>query len=219
MDKDYILNYMPDYYNGVYEMEELLKAQGFALSEFDAEQERVLLNQYIIKADEKGIAVFEDEAGIKPDPNDDLETRRNRVLLRLLPPKPLTVKYLNHLLSLMNLKATVAVDHPKRLAVVEAKSLDIDAQKIKSIKYMMNLCLPANMIYQIKVALSRVDINNEMYLGFAQTSDTFIKIPANTGQLNFRNDLITDVYIGIGYNTIVESSIGYNIEQKKGVIK
>ena len=196
---------MPDYYNDVYEMEELLKAQGFALSEFDAEQERVFLNQYIIKADEKGIAIFEDEAGIKPDPNDDLETRRNRVLLRLLPPKPLTVRYLNHPKS-------------KRLAIIEAKSLDIDAQKIKSIKYMMNLCLPANMIYQIKVALSRVNINNEMYLGFAQTSDTFIKIPANTGQLNFRNDLITNVYVGMGHNTIVDTSIGFN-EEQKGMIK
>lgn len=218
MDKKYILNYMPDYYNDVYEMEELLKAQGFALSEFDSEQERVFLNQYIIKADEKGIAVFEDEAGIKPDSNDDLETRRNRVLLRLLPPKPLTVRYLNHLLNLMNLKATVSVDYPKRLAIIEAKSLDIDAQKVKSIKYMMNLCLPANMIYQIKVALSRVDINNEMYLGITQTSDTFIKIPANTGQLNFRNDLITNVYIGMGHNTIVDTSIGFN-EEQKGMIK
>lgn len=179
---------MPDYYNGVYEMKELLKAQGFALSEFDAEQERVLLNQYIIKADEKGISVFEDKAGIKPDTNDDLETRRNRVLLRLLPPKPLTVRYLNHLLALMNLKAAATVDRPKRLVIIEAKSLDIDTQKVKSIKYMMNLCLPANMIYQIKVAFSRVDISNEMYLGIAQTNDTFIKIPANTGQLNFRKE-------------------------------
>ena len=32
MDKDLILRYMPDYYNGVYEMEELLKAQGAALA-------------------------------------------------------------------------------------------------------------------------------------------------------------------------------------------
>lgn len=187
MDKDYLLNYLPDYYNGVYEIEELLKAQGLALSEFDAEQEHALLNQFIVKADEKGIAVFEDEAGIKPEHGDDLETRRNRVLLRLLPPKPLTVRYLNHLMDFMNLKATVSVDSPKRLAVVQAKSLDINAQKVKSIKYMMNLCLPANMIYQVRVSFSEVDITDEMYLGLSQISNTFITIPANTRQLNFSN--------------------------------
>ena len=117
MDKDELLKYMPDYYNGVYEMEELLKAQSKGLYQFDGEINRTLLNEFIIQADEKGISVFEDQAGIKPDSDASLETRRNDVLLRLLPPKPLTTRYLNHLLEIMNLKADVKVDYAKYLKV------------------------------------------------------------------------------------------------------
>ena len=88
MNKDELLKYMPNYYDGVYEMEELLKAQSKGLYQFDEKINRTLLNEFIIQADEKGISVFEDQAGIKPDSGASLETRRNNVLLRLLPPKP-----------------------------------------------------------------------------------------------------------------------------------
>ena len=55
MKTDELLNYMPDYYNGVYEMEELLKAQGKGLGKFDDDLNRTLFNQFVSKADEKGI--------------------------------------------------------------------------------------------------------------------------------------------------------------------
>lgn len=44
---------MPDYYDGVYEMEELLKAQSKGLYQFDEKINRTLLNEFIIQADEK----------------------------------------------------------------------------------------------------------------------------------------------------------------------
>ena len=44
MDKDELLKYMPDYYDGVYEMEELLKAQSKGLYQFDEKINRILLN-------------------------------------------------------------------------------------------------------------------------------------------------------------------------------
>ena len=56
MDKDELLKYMPDYYNGVYEMEELLKAQSKGLYQFDGEINRTLLNEFIIQADEKDVS-------------------------------------------------------------------------------------------------------------------------------------------------------------------
>ena len=189
MDKDELLKYMPDYYNGVYEMEELLKAQSKGLYQFDGEINRTLLNEFIIQADEKGISVFEDQAGIKPDLGASLETRRNNVLLRLLPPKPLTTKYLNHLLEIMDLKADVKVDHAKRLALVEAKSSDITADKVNNIKYMLNIALPATMVYDIKINLTQTAIQRELYLGVVNTADSYISIQANTAQIDFQNKL------------------------------
>ena len=189
MDKDELLKYMPDYYNGVYEMEELLQAQSKGLYQFDEKINRTLLNEFIAQADEKGISVFEDQAGIKPDLGASLETRRNNVLLRLLPPKPLTTKYLNHLLEIMDLKADVKVDYAKRLALVEAKSSDITVDKVNNIKYMLNIALPATMVYDIKINLTQTAIQRELYLGVVNTADSYISIQANTAQIDFQNKL------------------------------
>lgn len=189
MDKDELLKYMPDYYNGVYEMEELLKAQSKGLYQFDEKINRTLLNEFIIQADEKGISVFEDQAGIKPDSGANLETRRNNVLLRLLPPKPLTTRYLNHLLEIMNLKSKAKVDYAKHLAVVEAESTDVSADKVNSMKYVLNIALPATMIYDIKINLAQAAIQRELYLGIVNTADSYISIQANTAQIDFQNKL------------------------------
>lgn len=186
MDKNELLKYMPDYYNGVYEMEELLKAQSKGLYQFDEKINRTLLNEFIIQADEKGISAFEDQAGIKPDFGASLETRRNNVLLRLLPPKPLTTRYLNHLLEIMNLKSKVRVDHAKHLAIVEAQSTDITPDKVNSMKYMLNITLPATMIYDIKINLAQADTQRELYLGIVNTADSYISIQANTAQIDFQ---------------------------------
>lgn len=189
MDKDELLKYMPDYYNGVYEMEELLKAQSKGLYQFDEKINRTLLNEFIIQADEKGISVFEDQAGIKPDSGASLETRRNNVLLRLLPPKPLTTRYLNHLLEIMNLKSKAKVDYAKHFAVVEAESTDVSADKVNSMKYVLNIALPATMIYDIKINLAQAAIQRELYLGIVNTADSYISIQANTAQIDFQNKL------------------------------
>lgn len=176
---------MPNYYDGVYEMEELLKAQSKELYQFDGEINRTLLNEFIIQADEKGISVFEDQAGIKPDPGASLETRRNNVLLRLLPPKPLTTRYLNHLLEIMNLKSKVRVDYAKHLAIVEAQSTDITPDKVNSMKYMLNITLPANMIYDVKISLAQATTQNELYLDIVNTVDSYVIAQANAEQTPF----------------------------------
>lgn len=206
---------MPDYYDGVYEMEELLKAQSKGLYQFDEKINRTLLNEFIIQADEKGISVFEDQAGIKPDPGASLETRRNNVLLRLLPPKPLTTRYLNHLLEIMNLKADVKVDYAKRLALVEAKSSDITADKVNNIKYMLNITLPANMIYDIKINLIQTTVQNELYLDVVNTADSYVITQANTEQAPFENKTEAHLYIGFGTNIQTDTVVGYEDQNYK----
>lgn len=146
MDKDLILRYMPDYYNGVYEMEELLKAQGTALSKFDDARERTLLNQYIAKADEKGIAVFENQYHITPEPGDTLEVRRQRLLMRVLPPQPITIRYLKGLFKSLKIPANVS-DYGKRRLNVVSYSGELSKEQKKLITLTLNCYLPANMIY------------------------------------------------------------------------
>ncbi|MEL4236854.1 hypothetical protein P5719_011710, partial [Lactobacillus amylovorus] len=95
-------------------------------------------------------------------------------------PKPLTKRYLNHLLELMNLKSHIDVDYAKHLAIVEAESSDITPDNVNSMKYMLNIALPATMIYDIKINLAQADPQRELYLGIVNTADSYISIQANT---------------------------------------
>lgn len=147
MNKDELLKYMPHWYDGVYEMEELLKAQGVSLSEFDADQERTLFNEFVIKADEKGISVFEDQYNIIPDPSDSLELRRQRVLMRMLPPQPITFRRLQQIFKSLQIPASLSRDVGKRLLKVNSWSGELSASQQKFITSTLNIYLPANMQY------------------------------------------------------------------------
>ena len=175
-----LMDYLPDYYDGVYEMEAIMHAQGDILDRAESEQFRLLLNQFVTQTDAKGISVFEDQVGIKPAPNDDLETRQNKVLMRLLPPRPITIGYLRDLFATLKIPATITVI--QRDAIVEAKSAEIDSSQIENIKYLLNIYLPANMIYEIRVALNRAEISNDIKIGIGTWSKATTTAQANVSQ-------------------------------------
>lgn len=147
MNKDELLNYMPHWYDGVYEMEELLKAQGASLSKFDSDRERTLFNEFVIRTDEKGISVFEDQYGIIPEPDDSLELRQQRVLMRMLPPQPITFRRLQQIFKSLQIPASLSRDVGKRLLKVTSWSGALSSSQQKLITLTLNCYLPANMIY------------------------------------------------------------------------
>ena len=175
-----LMDYLPDYYNDVYEMQAIMHAQGEVLDKAESEQFRLLLNQFVTQTDVKGISVFEDQVGIKPAPNDDLEARQNKVLMRLLPPRPITIEYLRDLFATLKIPATITVI--ERDAIVEAKSAEINSSQIENIKYLLNIYLPANMIYEIRVALNRAEISNVFKVGLGMWSKATVAVQANMSQ-------------------------------------
>ena len=175
-----LMNYLPDYYNDVYEMQAIVHAQGNVLDKSESEQFRLLLNQFVTQTDAKGISVFEDQVGIKPAPNDDLATRQNKVLMRLLPPRPITIDYLRDLFASLKIPATITVI--ERDAIVEAKSAEINSSQIENIKYLLNIYLPANMIYEIRVALNRAVIWSDFKVGLGMWSKATTTAQANVSQ-------------------------------------
>lgn len=175
-----LMNYLPDYYNDVYEMQAIMNAQGDVLDKAESEQLRLLLNQFVTQTDAKGIAVFEDQVGIKPAPSDDLETRQNKVLMRLLPPRPITIGYLRDLFVTLKIPATITV--MQRDAIVEAKSAEINSSQIENIKYLLNIYLPANMIYEIRVALNRAEISSDIKIGIGTWYQATTTAKANVSQ-------------------------------------
>ncbi len=178
-----LMDYLPNYYDDVYEMEAIMHAQGGALDELEAKQVRLLLNQFVTQTDTQGIAVFENQVGIKPSPSDTLQVRQNKVLMRLLPPRPITIRYMRELFATLKIPATIRVDYPKRDAIVEAKSSDITSKQIDNVKYLLNIYLPANMIYEIRVALNKAQINNSIKIGIGTWSEASTTVQANLSQI------------------------------------
>ena len=175
-----LMDYLPDYYNDVYEMQAIMNAQGNVLDKAESEQLRLLLNQFVTQTDAKGISVFEDQVGIKPAPSDDLEARQNKVLMRLLPPRPITIDYLRDLFATLKIPVTITVI--QRDAIVEAKSTEINSGQIENIKYLLNIYLPANMIYEIRVALNRAEISNDFKVGLGTWLKATTVVQANVSQ-------------------------------------
>ena len=175
-----LMDYLPDYYNDVYEMQAIMHAQGDVLDKAEGEQFRLLLNQFVTQTDAKGISVFEDQVGIKPAPSDDLASRQNKVLMRLLPPRPITIWYLRDLFATLKIPATITVI--ERDAIVEAKSAEINSSQIENIKYLLNIYLPANMIYEIRVALNKAEISTDIKIGIGMWSKATTTVQANVSQ-------------------------------------
>ncbi|RMC41688.1 DUF2313 domain-containing protein [Lactobacillus sp. ESL0233] len=178
-----LMDYLPDYYDGVYEMEAIMHAQGGVLDRAESEQLRLLLNQFVTQTDAKGIAVFEDQVGIKPASGDTLQMRQNKVLMRLLPPRPITIRYMRELFVTLKIPATIRVDYPKRDAIVEAKNAEITSKQIDNVKYLLNIYLPANMVYEIRVALNEVQITNNIKIGAGIWSRADVTVQANLSQI------------------------------------
>lgn len=179
-----LMDYLPDYYDGIYEMEAIMHAQGGVLDELEAKQVRLLLNQFVTQSDAQGIAVFENQVGIKPAPSDTLQMRQNKVLMRLLPPRPITIRYMRELFATLKIPATIKIDYPKRDAIVEAKSADITAKQIGNVKYLLNIYLPANMKYEIRVALNNVGITNNLLVGIGTLTQATAIAQANLSQID-----------------------------------
>lgn len=176
------MNYLPDYYQDVYEIQAIMHAHGQVLDEFESKQIRTLLNQFVTQADSKGIAVFENQVGVQPSPGDDLVTRQNRMLMHLLPPRPITIRYLRELFKTLKIPVNITIDYGQRNAIVEGNSSITDAQ-IDNIRYILNVYLPANMIYEIKIALKQALISNDLFIGIGMKSKVTTVIDANVSQI------------------------------------
>ena len=197
-----LMDYLPDYYDGVYEMEAIMHAQGGVLDEMDDRQMRTLLNEFVIQTDLRGIAVFEDQIGVIPEPGDTLQDRQNRVLMRLLPPRPITIRYLRELFKTLKIPAEVSVFRPRREAVVEANKGEITNKQIDNVKYVLNVYLPANMIYQIQIKLPDVKISDQLKIGIGTMLGAHLIAPVNSDYIdqitNTKSEIRNGATYGIG---------------------
>lgn len=79
-----LLTYYPEFYREVYEMVEILKAQGKLVDNVQNGIEQVFSNQFIDSADEEVISLYEKISGIVPDRFKTIEERRKTVKSHLI---------------------------------------------------------------------------------------------------------------------------------------
>ena len=157
-------DYLPEYYDDVYEMQKLVAAEQVDFSNFDDLILRTLLNQFVMQTDLDGISIFEDQLNIDPNPNDSLETRQYNVLMRMLPPTPITLKYFKHLLKSLDIPASIDVEYAIRNVITKAKRSEISKDQIKRLRYLLNVYLPANLTFSI-IITSETQLDMKEYFG------------------------------------------------------
>lgn len=184
MSKGEVSNYMPDYYKGVYEMEKLLEAEDFVLGGFGSEEMQTLYNEYVIPADLQGVQIFEDQLGIVPSFDETLEQRKQTILIHMLPPQPITIRFMRRFLKQMKLPVTFDVNYAARLAITNGKTGlnsedNLTSSQIRQIQYILNVYLPANMGKDIRIALPPQEASGLDYIGGKSVCHTWITIKSD----------------------------------------
>lgn len=183
MDSEELLEYMPEFYDGVYEMEELLKAQGQALAANDTTQEQILNNQFVVTADETGVKAFEDQLGIVAKPLATLEERKQQIILESAPPQPLTKNYLYaSSTNLLGMSVRFEIDTALRTVTAYATG-SISAVQADSLRNWLYHILPANMLLVVHIGFATQSSNLQAFASVAVSYKSSLVSAAETSQI------------------------------------
>lgn len=138
--------YMPAYYDGVREMNELLNIEDNLFSEYSIEFDKVKANQFIMTADLDGIEIYERILGITATTGESLEFRRSRALNRWVDIAPYTHNALYSKIARLqgNENFQIIYDQQKyKITVITSLTIFGQVEElINTLDYM----LPANLI-------------------------------------------------------------------------
>ncbi len=140
--------YLPPLYDGIYEIDQIVATENVELDRLYGEIEKAQRNQYILTADEEGIAGFEEIYKIIPDLDaEDLAFRRQRVLGRASLTLPFSVGFLRGRLDeIMGAgKYELTIDHANRTLRVE--SAITSSNWYHEINILIGKIKPCNMVY------------------------------------------------------------------------
>lgn len=163
-----IKDLQPDYYDDIYEFDQIARAEEYATDEFDKWLIKQLNNLYATTSDVDGIRIWENAYSIPQNENDDIETRRRRVIARLVPPQAITIRFFKNLLDSLNLSVQSNVNCIESMfkATVDLDTFTQD--QIKELNDLMDVYLPSNLGKEI-YRYANITSNMGSYLGVANT--------------------------------------------------
>ena len=145
--------YWPPYLQNKQEMLALAHAVKVELQKFQNEVDRVYKNQYVMTADEEGLARFEALPNINIKPRNDatLEDRRMAILAKMQTRLPYTKRMLNQLLKALlgegMYTLTISTKDYLVTVIVELKRKN----QIQAVADLLRRVIPVNMDYLIQV--------------------------------------------------------------------
>lgn len=183
MDSEELLEYMPEYYTGVYEMEELLKAQGKALAANDKTQEQILDNQFIVTADETGVKAFEEQLGIVAKSNATLEERKQQIILESAPPQPLTKNYLYaSSTNLLGINVRFEINTALRTVTAYATG-NISEVQAENLRDWLYHILPVNMLLVVRIEFTTQSSSLQAFASVAVSYKSSLVSAAEKSQI------------------------------------
>lgn len=194
-------DYMPAYYVGVKEMVELLNSEQPTFDKQVDLMTRLLLNGFVMKADSQGLAIMEYELKIPTDLSKSLENRRYDILMRILPPHPITIKYFRELLKSFEISVDVEVDAVKDVLQAIGKFDDISKDQMDRLKYLLNVYVPVNIDWSI---LTTADADNQLNL-FVGVGSTYSVETSTNAKLNEEYESRLPFFIGVVHQFVIET--------------
>lgn len=138
--------YMPAYYDGIREMNELLNIEDSLFSKYSIEFDKVKANQFIMTADLDGIEIYERILGITATTGESLDFRRSRALNRWVDIVPYTHNALySKIARLQGNENFKIVYDQQRYKITVITSLTIFGQ-VEELINTLDYMLPANLI-------------------------------------------------------------------------
>jgi len=138
--------YMPAYYDGIREMNELLNIEDSLFSKYSIEFDKVKANQFIMTADLDGIEIYERIVGITATTGESLDFRRSRALNRWVDIVPYTHNALySKIARLQGNENFQIVYDQQRYKITIITSLTIFGQ-VEELINTLDYMLPANLI-------------------------------------------------------------------------
>ena len=204
-----MLEYMPDYYDGVQEMIALLKAEEVGFDKVEAETNRVLLSTFVDQADSDGLAIMETQLHIDTDLSLSLESRRYAIKMRMLPPHPITFKYLKDLIKSFNIPAEVQRDVQRQVLTTLSDYDELTKEQLDRLKYLLNVYTPGNMELDIQ---THAETSTAIKLTILTGMTAYVKttIPAKTrwGSESKQNVVIKPAIAGVNLETTIKAKEG-----------
>lgn len=170
---DNLSKYVPNCYVEVRELKTIYDVETIQLGSAEDLMFQVFYNYFVQKCDSDTLASWEETLDIVPDPNDDLETRRQRVLFAIATTSPYTDAFLREMLNRYTENATIDIDSVNCKLTITIVENDLSLAIF--LKKLLIPIIPAHFSFDLVVGLEYT-IEHTSYVGTATSVATIYNV-------------------------------------------